>query len=83
VHKHQSERKVSQGDSPSLVKPLIAISVSTENGRSWLPAFPRNCKRTKRKGKQKKKKKKLIKKKKNFQILDESQKAMYSVNVVS
>jgi hypothetical protein len=31
----------------------------------------------------KKKKKKLIINKKNFQILDESQKAMYSVNVVS
>lgn len=55
VHKHQSQRKVCQGDSPSLVKLLRAVSVLTENGRSWLPAFPRNCKGTKRKGKEEKK----------------------------
>lgn len=40
--KYQLQRKLSQEDSPSLVKLVRAVSVSTENGRSWLPAFPRN-----------------------------------------
>jgi hypothetical protein len=78
VYKHQSQRKVCQGDSPSLVKLLRAVSVLTENGRSWLPAFPRNCKGTERKGKEEKKNPQ-----KKIQFLDESQKAMYSVNINS
>lgn len=32
---------------PSFVNLLIAVSVSTDNWRSWLPAFPRNWKQTK------------------------------------
>lgn len=41
----------SEGQSPSLVKLLRDVSVSTDNGRSWLPAFPRNYEHKKRVGK--------------------------------
>jgi hypothetical protein len=63
--KHASiTKEISEGDSPSLVNLVRAVSVSTENGRSWLPAFPRNC--NKPKGRERNKKH-------NYQFFDESQ----------
>lgn len=62
--------KISEVDSPSLVNWVRAASVSTENARSWLPAFPRSCNQTK--GRERNKKK-------NFEFFDEYKRLMYSV----
>lgn len=51
VSARASIRRRCEGQSPSLVKLSRAVSVSTENGRSWLPAFPRNYEHKKLVGK--------------------------------